>query len=122
MIETKPLRVDYRRLNPICTYCPVDATIIAVVTMSDGDVLVKTLCEEHGLGEQANCRASGMALMGSASMAGVTTDATLIDPDAMRDIAEQMDAEGFDSNSMQDAADDIEAVSILETVKLRDYD
>ena len=122
MIESKPLRVDYRRLNPICTYCPADATIIGDVTMSDGDVLVKTLCEEHGVGEQAHCKESGMALMGNASMAGVTTDATLIDPDAMREIAEQMDVEGFDAKSMAEAADDIEAVSKLKTVKLSDYD
>ena len=122
MIESKPFRIDYRHLNRVCAYCPAEAAIIAVTTMTDGDVIVRTLCKDHGVGEQKHARESGMALIGKSIAAGVSTDATLMDADVIREMAEKMDATGFDSETMKDLASDVEAVSKLKTVKLSDFE
>lgn len=111
MKEAQAYRLDYRRLNKICAYCSRPSTIIRVATTTGGDVIVATMCEEHGIGEQDHSRKNeGFVMAGkSPTHAGGRTDATLLNPDALRAASEKTSDSGIKA-IIDDAADRIESV------------
>ncbi len=112
--------MDYRRLNPVCTYCPNPATIIGVATTLSSTVLVKTLCEEHGVGEQQYCKDSGMVMDGETGSDDVWTDATLIDPEVLRAMADMMPDAQAGAEDMKAAADELQKRGKLAATKVGD--
>ena len=80
MTEPKPTRVDYRVLNPVCAYCTEPSTVIAVTQTETGDVLVRTMCLPHSVGEKDHCLAEGMMCAGPTDVPGAFTDSVLLAP------------------------------------------
>ena len=117
--EPKVWRMDYRRLNPVCAYCPEPATVIGVASTTDSTVLVKTLCDEHGVGEQQHCKDQGMVMAGATSSDDTWTDATLLDPEALRQMADMWPAEDITA-SMKTAADELDKRGTLPATKVGD--
>lgn len=111
MEETKVYRLDYRNLNRVCTYCTKPSTVIKVITTTTGDILVGTLCELHAKGEQEHFRKNdGLVMAGQSKVAGARTDATLIDPNAIREMADGGMAMSKDVQKLlSDAADSFES-------------
>lgn len=118
--EPKVWRVDYRRLNPVCAYCPNEATVIGVVTTLDSNVGVKTLCDEHATGELQHCKDEGMVMAGETALDNVWTDATLLDPTTLRQMADMFpNADDF-TDTMKEAADALEERGNLPATKVGD--
>src|SRR5690606_24262651 len=79
MLEVKAFKVDYKKLNSKCAYCEQDSKIIRIATLTDGTLIVATLCEKDHLGEVEKFIEDGMTMVGQGVVAGVVTDSTLID-------------------------------------------
>ena len=110
MEETKVYRLDYRRLNRVCTYCTKPSTVIKVITTTGGDILVGTLCDLHAKGEQEHFRKNdGLVMAGKDKTGDARTDATLIDPNVLREMASGKLAMGKGVQKLlADAADSFE--------------
>lgn len=95
-------RLDYRMLNKICAYCSRPSTIIRVATTTGGDVIVATMCDTHGKGEQDHQRdKEGFVMAGkSESVPQGRTDATLVNPKALRSVSDE-----FSDKSMKEAVE-----------------
>ena len=115
VLETKVWRVDYRKIEPKCHYCDQPSTVIAVSSTTTSDLLVRTLCDEHGKGEQHHCIEQGMVHAGQTSIANAWTSATLMDPVVLAEMAETAKA---DPELLDDAVDALEQRRGLPTVPL----
>lgn len=109
MIEVKAVSVHYKKLNLTCAYklkkdgCDGDVEFVRVTVLTDGTTMVSTMCKKHRIGEGKHCMEDGMVMVGEASVAGMVSDAMLVDPNV---IAEQMNQV---SNLSEEESEEIQA-------------
>ena len=84
MIESKAFQIKYLKLNPVCAYknkddwCDGKVEIIRVTQMTDGEILVSTMCERHSILEKETAKANGFEPNGMTSIEGMVSDGSLI--------------------------------------------
>ncbi len=98
-IEDKPVRAEYRRLNPQCAYCEEAATVIRVTLTMHGSAIVSTLCDKDAEGEKQQAIADGFVMVGETSVAGVFSDASLVDPKVMEELTDAIRARAAQDSS-----------------------
>lgn len=93
-IEVKVVTLHYRKLNPVCAYlgkddgCDGEADVVRISALTDGTVAVSTMCEYHSIKEKDHALAEGLKCVGQTSVAGLYSDAMLIDPAVAQEVAE----------------------------------
>ncbi len=92
MTEAKAIRIDYRKLNPVCSYCEKTSESIRVTTTTTGDVLVSTLCDFHSKDEpRFLVEEKGMVLAGETTEDDMFSNATLFDPEVAKKIKKRLE-------------------------------
>jgi len=114
MIKVKCVSLHYKKINPVCAYegkdggCSGPVEYFGISVLTDGTVRARTMCEKHMIGEKDHAISEGMEMAGETSVAGATSDAMLVDPKVIGELAEALGLEAEDLEDDGEQAGDEE--------------